>query len=109
MTAKTAFPAADIDLFSDQHLENPYPDYKSLRDAGPVVHMSRLDVAAIARYKPVREAVDNWHLALLQTSRLIMAFVRRGVQRFEITGETRRSLNNTTRAFFELPVTITVG
>jgi cytochrome P450 len=63
MTAKTAFPAADIDLFSDQHLENPYPDYKSLRDAGPVVH----------RYKPVREAVDNWHLALLQTSRLIMA------------------------------------
>ena len=37
MTAKTAFPAADIDLFSDQHLENPYPDYKSLRDAGPVV------------------------------------------------------------------------
>ena len=60
MTAKTAFPATDIDLFSDQHLENPYPDYKSLRDAGPVVRMSRLDVAALARYKPVREAVDNW-------------------------------------------------
>jgi hypothetical protein len=37
------------------------------------------------------------------------AFVRRGVQRFEITGETRRSLNNTTRAFFELPVTIIAG
>ena len=60
MTAKGAFPTTDIDLFSDQHLENPYPDYKSLRDAGPVVHMSRLGVAALARYKPVREAVDNW-------------------------------------------------
>jgi hypothetical protein len=37
------------------------------------------------------------------------AFIDRGVQRFEITGETRRSLNNTTRAFFNLPVSVTVA
>jgi cytochrome P450 len=49
------------------------------------------------------------HLAQLQTARLMQAFIDRGVQRFEITGETRRSLNNTTRAFFNLPVTVTVA
>ena len=53
-------PTSDIDLFSDEHLEDPYVDYKALRDAGPVVLMSRLNVAALARYKPVREAVDSW-------------------------------------------------
>jgi cytochrome P450 len=49
------------------------------------------------------------HFAQLQAQRLLMAFVDPGVRRFEITGDTRRSLNNTTRAFFELPVTVTVG
>ncbi|MDT0353794.1 cytochrome P450 [Pseudonocardia charpentierae] len=60
MTAARTIPTSDIDLFSDEHLENPYPDYKALRDAGPAVHLSRLDVTALARYKAVREAVDNW-------------------------------------------------
>jgi cytochrome P450 len=60
MTAARTVSTNDVDLFSDEHLENPYPDYQSLRDAGPVVHLSRLDVTALARYKPVREAVDNW-------------------------------------------------
>jgi cytochrome P450 len=49
------------------------------------------------------------HLAQLQAARLMHAFIDRGVQRFEITGETQRSLNNTTRAFFNLPVSVTVA
>jgi cytochrome P450 len=53
-------PISDVDLFSDEHLEDPYPDYKAIRDAGPLVYMSKFDVHALARYKPVRQAVDNW-------------------------------------------------
>jgi cytochrome P450 len=60
MTAGVTLPTSDIDLFSDEHLDNPYPDYAALRDAGPVVQMSRLGVPALTQYDPVRYAVDNW-------------------------------------------------
>ena len=53
-------PASDVDLFSGEHLEDPYPDYTLIRDAGPVVHLSRFGVAALARYQQVREAAENW-------------------------------------------------
>nr|WP_067297359.1 cytochrome P450 [Marinobacterium profundum] len=58
--SRTAPATCDIDLFSDQHLENPYPNYKLLRDAGPVVHLPELNVTALARYKAIRFALDNW-------------------------------------------------
>jgi hypothetical protein len=35
MTAGVALPTSEIDLFSDEHLDDPYPDYAALRDAGP--------------------------------------------------------------------------
>jgi cytochrome P450 len=98
LTAKTAFPATDIDLFSDQHLENPYPDYKSLRDAGPVVHMSRLDVAALARYKPV--LTRDWEtdgVTILEGSRVMVLF-----------GSGNRDERHYPEPDRELPVTITV-
>ena len=60
MTAGVALPTSEIDLFSDEHLDDPYPDYAALRDAGPVVYMSRLDVPALTQYDAVRHAVDNW-------------------------------------------------
>jgi cytochrome P450 len=59
-TSVDANPTSDMDLFSDEHLEDPYADYKALRDAGPAVHLSRYEVTALARYKPVRAAVDDW-------------------------------------------------
>jgi cytochrome P450 len=62
MTAAIALPTSEIDLFSDEHLDDPYPDYTALRDLGPVVHMSRLGVPALTRYDPVRYAVDNWEI-----------------------------------------------
>ncbi len=45
------------------------------------------------------------HLAQLQAGSLLKAFARR-VERFEITDKPRRNLNNTTRAFFNLPVAV---
>lgn len=53
-------PTSDMDLFTDDQLQNPYPNFKVLRDAGPVVALSRYDVVALARFKHVREAVDTW-------------------------------------------------
>ncbi len=59
-TEGLTLPTSDVDLFSDEHLGDPYPDYKLLRDAGPVVYMSRLGVAALAGYDQVRKAADTW-------------------------------------------------
>ena len=50
-------PNLDIDLFSDEVIANPYPAYKAIRDAGPVVWLSQFDVWAISRYDDVRAAL----------------------------------------------------
>lgn len=58
---KTAsLPTCDIDIFSDQSLENPYPGYEKLRNAGPVAHLEDLNITVLARYKSIRFALDNW-------------------------------------------------
>jgi cytochrome P450 len=54
---ETAIPSYDVDLYSDEVLADPYPHYKALRDAGPVVWLPRNGLYAIARYKDVRESL----------------------------------------------------
>jgi 4-methoxybenzoate monooxygenase (O-demethylating) len=53
-------PASDADPFSPPNLEDPGPLHAALRDAGPVVYLSRWDVYALARYEQVYEALVNW-------------------------------------------------
>lgn len=53
-------PSSDFDLFSDEHLEDPYVGYSLLREKGPVVDMSNYNVTVLARYKHIRFAIDNW-------------------------------------------------
>jgi cytochrome P450 len=53
----SAIPSYDVDLYSDEVLVDPYPHYRALRDAGPVVWLPRNKVYAIARYKDVRESL----------------------------------------------------
>jgi cytochrome P450 len=53
-------PVSDVDLFSDEARINPYPIYERLREAGPVVHLSRHDLYAISRYEDVRTALMDW-------------------------------------------------
>jgi cytochrome P450 len=50
----------DIDLFSDAALLDPWPLYQRIRDAGPVVYLSRHEVWAMGRYAPVRAALRDW-------------------------------------------------
>lgn len=52
-----AIPSCDVDLYSDEVLAAPYPHYRALRDAGPVVWLPRNGLYAIARYKDVRESL----------------------------------------------------
>lgn len=50
-------PQSDIDLFSDDVVDNPYDAYRELRDLGPVVYLTRLEMFAISRYDDVRQTL----------------------------------------------------
>jgi 4-methoxybenzoate monooxygenase (O-demethylating) len=56
----TTLPTNDTDPFSHEVLENPLPLHAELRDAGPVVHLTRYDVYAFARYEQVHAALVDW-------------------------------------------------
>lgn len=54
-----AMPAADVDLFADPVLADPYPAYRVLRDAGPAVYLPGYRVWVLARDREVRHALDH--------------------------------------------------
>jgi 4-methoxybenzoate monooxygenase (O-demethylating) len=55
-----ALPTNDADPFGHEVLEDPLPLHAALRDAGPVVHLTRYDVYALARYEQVHAALVDW-------------------------------------------------
>ena len=55
-----ALPVSDTDPFSPAVLEDPATFHAELRDAGPVVYLSRYDVYALARYEQVHAALVDW-------------------------------------------------
>jgi cytochrome P450 len=50
----------DCDPYSNEFLENPYPFYDEIREAGPVVLLEKYGVWASARYREVHEALADW-------------------------------------------------
>ena len=58
--AATAAPTSDVDPFSHEVLEDPLPMHAELREAGPVVYLSRYDIHAFARYDEVYAALVDW-------------------------------------------------
>jgi len=50
---------SDIDLYRDESLLNPYENYRTLRDLGPLAFLTNLNMYVVARYKEVREVLDN--------------------------------------------------
>jgi cytochrome P450 len=46
-------PGCDIDPFSDEFLADPFPFLDEIREAGPVVHLDRYGVYAVARHEQV--------------------------------------------------------
>jgi cytochrome P450 len=59
-TLESRCPVHDGDPFGHAVLENPLPLHAELRDAGPVVYLSRYDVYAVARYEEVYAALTDW-------------------------------------------------
>ncbi len=59
-TLETPCPVHDGDPFSRAVLENPLPLHAELRDAGPVVHLPRYGVYAVARHEQVHAALTDW-------------------------------------------------
>lgn len=53
-------PVSNADPFADDVLLDPEPLHRSLREAGPVVYLSRYDVHALARYQQVHAALVDW-------------------------------------------------
>jgi cytochrome P450 len=56
----TDLPVSDADPFGHEVLEDPLPFHTALREAGPVVYLSRYDVHAIGRYQEVHAALVDW-------------------------------------------------
>lgn len=53
-------PASDIDIYSEDVRADPWPHFKALRDAGPVVKLTNNNLWAIPRFKDVKAALGNW-------------------------------------------------
>ncbi|WP_028938187.1 cytochrome P450 [Pseudonocardia spinosispora] len=60
MTTAVRIPVSDADPFDLTTLADPHPMHAALRDAGPVVHLRRYDIYAMARYEQVHAALVNW-------------------------------------------------
>jgi 4-methoxybenzoate monooxygenase (O-demethylating) len=61
--SKQAFlspPVSQVDPFCREFFENPFPAYEELREAGPVVWLSRYGVWAVARYAQVHAVLNDW-------------------------------------------------
>ncbi|RNG34815.1 cytochrome P450 [Streptomyces botrytidirepellens] len=53
-------PVSDADPFAHEVLLDPEPLHQALREAGPIVYLSRYDVHALARYEHVHAALADW-------------------------------------------------
>ena len=56
----TDVPTSDVDPFCHEVLEDPLPMHEQLREAGPLVRLTRYDVYACARYEQVHAALVDW-------------------------------------------------
>ena len=55
-----AIPDSGIDPFSEGYFEDPFPAQEALREAGPVVRLTRYGVLACARHAEVKAILDDW-------------------------------------------------
>ncbi len=53
-------PVSEIDLYDDAVLLDPYPNYRTLRELGPVVWLPQYELYALARFKNVQDAMRDW-------------------------------------------------
>jgi 4-methoxybenzoate monooxygenase (O-demethylating) len=53
-------PSLDIDPYSQEYFDDPFPAHAALRDAGPVAYLPRYDIFAVARYEDVQAMLLDW-------------------------------------------------
>lgn len=52
-------PVSDLDPYSVENIINPYPMHDALRELGPMVWLSRYDLACVARHEPMGALLMN--------------------------------------------------
>ena len=52
-------PHSDIDPFAMEFFADPHPTHEVLREAGPVVHLDKWNVFAVARYAEVHAVLND--------------------------------------------------
>ncbi len=57
---RAGVPNLDFDPFGDEFLENPYPYHDQMRDAGPLVWLSRNGIGASARHDGASEVLKDY-------------------------------------------------
>ena len=60
-------PISDFDPYAEDVLDNPYPHYEVLRELGPIVHLQRYGVYAIARHTEI-DAVLRDHVTFCSSA-----------------------------------------
>lgn len=53
-------PALDIDPFSPDFLDDPWPGLRTMREAGPVVWLEPYNIVAVPRYDEARHVLSKW-------------------------------------------------
>ena len=53
-------PASDLDPFSIAFFDDPFPEHKRLREAGPVVRLRHLGCWGVARWQEVTAVFSDW-------------------------------------------------
>ena len=56
----THVPSLEIDPFADEFLTDPYPHFAAMREVGPIVHLGRYDIWAMARHAELAAILTNW-------------------------------------------------
>lgn len=56
----TDVPSFDVDLHTDENLTDPYPIFKQLREAGPVVWLDHYGYYALPRWEEADAALNDW-------------------------------------------------
>jgi hypothetical protein len=69
-------PSLDIDPFSEAFLEDPYPGQDQIREAGPIVWLSKYSIYASCRYEQVREILND-HATYISSAGVGMANFQR--------------------------------
>jgi len=56
---ETAPPHLDVDPFSIEFFDDPYPTHELLRETGPLVYLDKWKIFAVARYEQVHAVLHD--------------------------------------------------